>query len=213
MGDGCFEALGGRVRRVGVERIGVPAPASEHHQVGLGDGSALGAEYLACLEVLEVPGRRPQRFTPDRSRGLVFLLWLVWLAHRWLPFVVLDDPAGRRATAMRGSPTSTDGSDDFRNTTWARTRACGRGGPGPSVVGGAEGIRTPDPLHAMEVRYQLRHSPATRRTCPGNSGNLSQRVWWMRIEGPAKPMIDRTRWGSDLDKLDHPVWLDHPVGQ
>ena len=26
--------------------------------------------------------------------------------------------------------------------------------------GGAEGTRTPDPLHAMEVRYQLRHSPA-----------------------------------------------------
>ena len=24
---------------------------------------------------------------------------------------------------------------------------------------GAKGIRTPDPLHAMEMRYQLRHSP------------------------------------------------------
>ena len=28
--------------------------------------------------------------------------------------------------------------------------------------GGAEGIRTPDPLHAMQVRYQLRHSPEPR---------------------------------------------------
>jgi hypothetical protein len=28
--------------------------------------------------------------------------------------------------------------------------------------GGAEGIRTPDPLHAMEVRYQLRYSPVNR---------------------------------------------------
>ena len=27
------------------------------------------------------------------------------------------------------------------------------------IVGGAEGTRTPDPLHAMQVRYQLRHSP------------------------------------------------------
>jgi hypothetical protein len=27
------------------------------------------------------------------------------------------------------------------------------------LVGGAEGTRTPDPLHAMQVRYQLRHSP------------------------------------------------------
>src|SRR3981081_4603774 len=26
-------------------------------------------------------------------------------------------------------------------------------------LSGAEGIRTPDPLHAMEVRYQLRYSP------------------------------------------------------
>jgi hypothetical protein len=29
-------------------------------------------------------------------------------------------------------------------------------------IGGAEGIRTPDPLHAMEVRYQLRYSPVNR---------------------------------------------------
>jgi hypothetical protein len=28
-----------------------------------------------------------------------------------------------------------------------------------ATLGGAEGIRTPDPLHAMQVRYQLRHSP------------------------------------------------------
>ena len=27
---------------------------------------------------------------------------------------------------------------------------------------GAKGIRTPDPLHAMEMRYQLRHSPENR---------------------------------------------------
>ncbi len=26
-------------------------------------------------------------------------------------------------------------------------------------MGGAKEIRTPDPLHAMEMRYQLRHSP------------------------------------------------------
>ena len=29
----------------------------------------------------------------------------------------------------------------------------------PVSICGAKGIRTPDPLHAMEMRYQLRHSP------------------------------------------------------
>lgn len=45
---------------------------------------------------------------------------------------------------------------------------CGPNGPCQTVaslhdvaVGGAEGIRTPDPLHAMEVRYQLRYSPVS----------------------------------------------------
>ena len=32
---------------------------------------------------------------------------------------------------------------------------------------GAEGTRTPDPLHAMEVRYQLRHSPWITREADG----------------------------------------------
>ena len=31
------------------------------------------------------------------------------------------------------------------------------------AVRGAEGTRTPDPLHAMQVRYQLRHSPGNLR--------------------------------------------------
>ena len=31
--------------------------------------------------------------------------------------------------------------------------------PGGLMICGAEGTRTPDPLHAMQVRYQLRHSP------------------------------------------------------
>src|SRR3984885_3721245 len=35
---------------------------------------------------------------------------------------------------------------------------------GRSKIGGAKGIRTPDLLHAMQTRYQLRHSPASRKT-------------------------------------------------
>lgn len=37
----------------------------------------------------------------------------------------------------------------------------------PEITGnpicGAKGIRTPDPLHAMEMRYQLRYSPVRKK--------------------------------------------------
>ena len=38
--------------------------------------------------------------------------------------------------------------------------------------GGPEGTRTPDPLHAMQVRYQLRHRPGWSRGCPKTPGIL-----------------------------------------
>ena len=44
-------------------------------------------------------------------------------------------------------------------------RPSSRIGRGPltcGFIGGAEGTRTPDPLVANEVRYQLRHSPVVR---------------------------------------------------
>ena len=43
----------------------------------------------------------------------------------------------------------------------------------PEIIGnpicGAKGIRTPDPLHAMEMRYQLRHSPIVEKKRPRRS--------------------------------------------
>jgi Fic-DOC domain mobile mystery protein B len=47
----------------------------------------------------------------------------------------------------------------------ASQRPSSRIGRGPltcGLIGGAEGTRTPDPLVANEVRYQLRHSPVVR---------------------------------------------------
>ena len=54
----------------------------------------------------------------------------------------------------------------------------------PLRVGGAEGTRTPDPLHAMQMRYQLRHSPNSARTLAdsraevksGSGSQVSQRT-------------------------------------
>ena len=43
------------------------------------------------------------------------------------------------------------------------------------AIGGAKGIRTPDPLHAMQVRYQLRHSP---KLCqPKKATQLDYYTW------------------------------------
>ena len=54
-------------------------------------------------------------------------------------------------------------------STSAKQRRFNKKRPPPYGVAldnrGAKGIRTPDPLHAMEMRYQLRHSP---KVCPAN---------------------------------------------
>ncbi len=52
--------------------------------------------------------------------------------------------------------------------------------PDLQKLGGAEGIRTPDPLHAMEVRYQLRYSPVNR-------------IIWSRWTGTAYRLHPPTR--------------------
>ena len=53
---------------------------------------------------------------------------------------------------------------------------------------GARGIRTPDLFHAMEARYQLRHSPVTGRRPAGDADNCMDftplranpcRVWYL----------------------------------
>ena len=67
--------------------------------------------------------------------------------------------------------------------------------------GGAEGTRTPDPLHAMQVRYQLRHSPivirhiAVLRTTTGilAGGSAGREI------GSAQRSCETTSAGSSID--------------
>ena len=53
----------------------------------------------------------------------------------------------------------------------------------PCALGGAEGIRTPDPLHAMEVRYQLRYSPDPGVTASGFPGSADRAILPRRAGG------------------------------
>src|SRR5690242_689882 len=80
--------------------------------------------------------------------------------------------------------------------------------------GGAEGIRTPDPFHAMEVRYQLRHSPGSpeRRSPGGDCGSLPRDppVSPNRAAHAARAL---RRSGAGVPGLDAPAGLGlHDLG-
>ena len=79
-----------------------------------------------------------------------------------------------RSSEVRSAPvlptTHTNSSEQllsFAAVLWPQRpqKPSSRIGKGPLAcgdIGGAEGTRTPDPLVANEVRYQLRHSPVVR---------------------------------------------------
>jgi len=69
-----------------------------------------------------------------------------------------DQRRARRRTRPAESPSA-----GSRHGPSSNTNACG-----------AEGIRTPDPLHAMEVRYQLRHSPWAMRNRAAGTPDYSR---------------------------------------
>src|SRR5699024_6506917 len=63
--------------------------------------------------------------------------------------------------------------------------------------GGAEGIRTPDLLHAMEARYQLRHSPE-RDSPEGDCASLTPAT-------PRSPNRDSEACGGGIPLGDPPA--------
>ena len=86
-------------------------------------------------------------------------------------------------------------------------------------MGGAEGTRTPDPLHAMEVRYQLRHSPfvaiAKRRSTAGSSQcSLANRAKPSESgDGARLRRMVGEEAGLGLEGIDGLDKLDHQLDQ
>ena len=82
---------------------------------------------------------------------------------------LLDTPLTRGRTPFQAQrvPLCRTRTPAHERTPHQALRSCQNGPANVSIPakkmsarhGGAEGTRTPDPLHAMEVRYQLRHSP------------------------------------------------------
>ncbi len=73
-----------------------------------------------------------------------------------------DSPGLTHTTAASNRPAARSGWPS--NHTAPDRRRCGScNDQSGGAKGGAKGTRTPDLLHAMQTRYQLRHSPSPRR--------------------------------------------------
>ena len=113
--------------------------------------------------------------------------WLRWMSTRESPCASCGT-ANRRhdgdlhRSPVRCHPRRAPQAQRLARMTVAAVCCCRRSkGPVPGSepafdLRGAEGIRTPDPLHAMEVRSQLRYSPARtgHGVEPGPKGETSK---------------------------------------
>ena len=68
---------------------------------------------------------------------------------------------------------------------------------------GARGIRTPDLFHAMEARYQLRHSPEMGAP-PGEESE-----WFVELGG-FEPPTSSMPWKRATNCAIAPRWVLHP---
>lgn len=103
-------------------------------------------EYFTCS------GRR--RKTTNCTRSAILAERRILLNRALFTRITIEAPT--EVTAETKLSPSTDGDSSLQKR-------------------GAEGTRTPDPLHAMQMRYQLRHSPLGYRCrgllCSGNDAN------------------------------------------
>ena len=131
----------------------------------------------------DVSGRQPSSRRCPRASRTTSLSWF----HRRLPAATRSAPlpGPLEEVVRRGGPTK----PHPRATTWAfgclRVAGCR---PLYGDAGGAEGTRTPNPLHAMEMRYQLRHSPRfpPPSSALGRNLNLRPGAGW-RVERGTAP--------------------------
>ena len=164
-----------------INAITVPAGSGDElaHRFAARAGAVDGADGFEGFELLKP--------TDDREQWLVITRWRdedVVPGLGELPRLRRGAPLGRRASRRRRAPAGLDPQRgvELRDRRRLDARRLTRHPPndptndeGPvlsdraSRSGGGEGTRTPDPLHAMQVRYQLRHTPA-------NSSYFSQRL-------------------------------------
>src|SRR6266851_4088193 len=112
--------------------------------------------------------------------------------------VVSVVPGGRSRCRLRRSPgVFASAMQKAYNLAPTASRRHSYSGSDLLFFGGAEGIRTPDPLHAMEVRYQLRYSPSAGRQAPAGT-ELAYRFPWCASHRPGKRARPRSPAGAAL---------------
>jgi hypothetical protein len=113
-------------------------------------------------QIAELETRELYRRAAKRGRQAInrtFFAEVFFDADADRPFGAADEPAGNDRHA--GRPRAPARKRRERHHPGRACRSCWREFT-QIIKGGAEGIRTPDPLTASQVRYQLRHSPLPR---------------------------------------------------
>ena len=146
-------------------------------------GNSTSDTAPACPVARSTPHRRPcyfvSTFIPAKTTEIVGYNRGVSMhvdSHATCQRAERAEPARRGAIRLRLllSPVAIKGRQPIMNSASALVR-----------VGGAEGTRTPDPLTASQMRYQLRHSPLRRRRYTTRPGPLAPGRVVSPLRGPS----------------------------